>query len=427
MKNVIKIKSLVLSQIFILSISAIIFHNAGQDIFPQSSTEKIAIFEQVWSIVDKQYYDKNFHGVNWKVVYKRYRPLIKKTETDEEFYNLLNKMAGELRDSHTRIFSPPARENRRNHKSVGVGISIGKIDNSFVVTNVLSDSEAEHSGIKAGMIVRKINDLSAKETFSKAQKEVGASSSGRAETLRSFTKMLSGEPDSVLKLELTNLRGENFEVELTRQSTPKNSQYIEKVLPTGLVYIKFDEFGENTAKQVEKTLHENKTAKGLILDLRGNSGGDGETGLQIAGYFLERKVLIARLLTRTGKPPLQEIPMEMYAGGDILFTKPLVILTDEKTASVSELISDALQSYERAYVIGTQTCGCVLGFINYKELKGGGDMSLSEFGFITAKGHKLEGTGVIPDEIAKPTIKDLQQQRDLGLIKAEIYLNNLKK
>lgn len=423
MKNA--VKSLVICQIIILAASTV-FGQVGSKTF---SAEKIEIFEQVWSLINEKYYDGNFHGVDWQAMREKYRPLVENVETEEAFYVLLDRMAGELRDSHTRVYSPKKRENRKNGKSAGVGIVIGKIEDSFVITEVLPGSEAANSGVKAGMIVHSLDDLPVEEAFIKAQNEVGASSSERSQRMRAFSKMLAGENGSTLKLRLNDLAGENFEVRLTRRELTEKPRIIEKVLSSGLVYIKFDAFDRNTAGQVEKALRKNKNSAGLILDLRGNGGGDGEAGLRVAGYFLNERILLARLLTRTGKPPLPDIPMEMHVGakGKRLFSKPLIILTGEKTASVAELVTDALQSYHRAYIIGTQTCGCVLGFTGYREIKGGGELSLSEFGFVTAKGRRLEGAGVVPDKIISPTLEDLRRGRDAALEEAERFLIQLAK
>lgn len=429
MKNKVIKNRLIIFQLIILFVSAVFIQVGAQESALKNSAEKIEIFEQVWSVINEKYYDADFHGVDWKTVGKRYRPMIENAETEEEFYALLDKMAGELRDSHTRVFSPKGRENRKNRKSAGIGITLGKIENEFVVTEIAAGSEAARAGVKPGMIVKIIDGQPAAKAFEKAQAEVGASSSERALQSRALSKILAGKPDSVLKLGLSDFNGKDFEVELTRREFSNAPQFVERLLPSGLIYVKFGSFSENSANQLEIALRKNKNANGLILDLRGNGGGDGDAGLRVAGYFFNDRIPVARLVTRTGKPPIPEIPMKLEAGrkGKQIYSKPVIILIDEKTASVSELVTDALQSYYRAYVIGTQTCGCVLAFLDYKEIKGGGDLSLSEFGFVTAKGQTLEGRGVVPDRIISPRLEDLRNGRDAALEEAENFLTRLAK
>ena len=67
----------------------------------------------------------------------------------------------------------------------------------------------------------------------------------------------------------------------------------------------------------------------------------------------------------------------------------------------------------------------MLGVVNYKELKKGGNLSLSEFGFVTSGGRTLEGNGVTPDVPVKLTIKDIAAGRDTALERAEQYLKRV--
>lgn len=216
MKTAIKTRSFIIFQLIILFVSAIFNQIGAQENSLRNSAEKIEIFEQVWSVINEKYYDADFHGVDWKTVGDRYRPMIENAANEEEFYALLDKMAGELRDSHTRVFSPKGRENRKNRKSAGVGISVGKIENEFVVTEILPGSEAAQAGVKTGMIVKVLDGQPAVKAFEKAQSEIGASSSERALQSRALSKLLAGKSDTSLKLGLIDFDGKDFEIELTR-------------------------------------------------------------------------------------------------------------------------------------------------------------------------------------------------------------------
>jgi carboxyl-terminal processing protease len=385
--------------------------------------ERVEIFEEVWRVIDEKYYDPEFNGVDWKALKKRYRPLVEREENAAGFYLLLERMAGELNDSHTRVYSPEGRRARLEKKSSSVGLKIGRVENEFVVTRVLAGSKAEAAGVKAGMTVKTIDGKPAADAFAEARRAVGASSSERSAEMRAFSQMLSGDPEKTIRVELENFDGKIFGVELVRESLSNETKFSAEILPSGVAYLKFGAFDEETPLKVSEVLKKH-AANGLILDLRGNPGGDGDAGLQVAGFFLDKKQTVARIVTRTGKPPLPEIPMTLEAGetGGQIFAKPLVILTDERTASVSELIANFLQERKRAYVIGRPTCGCVLAFLGYRKIKGGGDLSVSEFGFVTSAGKTLEGRGVTPDRIISPTLKDLRKNRDAALDEAIKHL-----
>ena len=63
-------------------------------------------FDFVWDTINDHYYDAKLNGVDWKAVRERYRPLALKAANDDEFWDALDRMTGELRDAHTRVESP---------------------------------------------------------------------------------------------------------------------------------------------------------------------------------------------------------------------------------------------------------------------------------------------------------------------------------
>jgi carboxyl-terminal processing protease len=389
-------------------------------------SERAAIFEQVWTTINEKYYDASFNGVDWNAVRKKYFSRLQDVSSDGDFYALLDRMAGELHDSHTRVYSPAQRDERRDQKRASVGIVIKEIKGKAVIFSVAPDSEAARAGVKAGMILRAVNNQPIKKAIAEARRAVGVSSSERATGLRVFSKILTGEPGTVLNLELTDPGGKNLKFVLTRRVVSAKPQISARILASGIAYLKFGKFDEALEKEIDLALKNFKDAPALIVDLRGNGGGDGEMGLRFAGYFFNEKLTVARIVTRTGKPPVPEMPMILEAGNKNaqIFSRPLAVLIDEATASTSELIANALQERKRAVVFGTTSCGCVLAFLDYKPLKGGGDLTLSEFGFVTAQGKKLEGAGVAPDKFVPLALRDVRTGRDAALEQAELFLRN---
>lgn len=390
--------------------------------------ERAEIFEQVWTIISEKYYDAAFNGVDWSAAKTKYQARIETAVDDKDFYALLDRMAGELRDSHTRVYSPAQAAERKKQKRAAVGITIREIDGMPVVASVEPDSEAARAGIRPGMIVRTVGASPIEKAIAEARAAVGVSSSERATAMRIFSKILTGAPDTVLNLELADERGMNRSFALARRTVSAKPTVTARILPSGVGYLKFGKFDEELEKEVENALESLKNAKALIVDLRGNGGGEGEVGLRFAGFFFNDTITVARIVTRTGKPPIPEIPMTLEAGisGKQRFSRAVVILINEGTASTSELIANAFQEQRRARVFGTNSCGCVLAFLDYKPLKGGGDLTLSEFGFISAKGKRLEGSGVTPDRIVPLELKDIRAGRDRALEEAEKYLKKKK-
>jgi C-terminal processing protease CtpA/Prc len=163
-----------------------------------------------------------------------------------------------------------------------------------------------------------------------------------------------------------------------------------------------------------------KDSPGVIIDLRGIKGGDIKSvGLKIANHFFPSKVSFGKFINRSGEVP---VGRSLSAKGDSqTYNGPVVILVDEATASAGEVFASGFQENLRAKVIGQQSCGCVLDR-DSKKVKGGGVLYFSHLGYISSKGRKLEGAGVVPDKTVKPTIAGLQEGRDLILEEAENIL-----
>jgi len=398
-----------------------------------SAKERAEVFERVWKTVDEKYYDPKFNGVDWKAVREQFRPLVERAATDAEFYDVLTLMVGELRDAHTRVRSPRRREESKSRQATSAGVRVGEVEGVPVISSVAPDSDAARAGVAAGMIVRTVGGRAVGEALSDARREVGTSSSERATRLLAFSRVVAGEPETQLELGLTRADGTPLEVSLTRRRLSAAPQFVANLLPSGFAYIKFNQFQAPVDEQIKDALVKFKDAPALLLDLRSNGGGDGALGLRIAGYFFDERVSFANIITRTGKPlsaffGLYKLPKEFKAGkkGGQLYARPVVILINEATGSTSELFAEALQEQKRATVIGTQSCGCVLGILGYTKLKGDGDLAVSEIGFVTAKGRTLEGNGVVPDNAIAATLTDVQNGRDVALEEAIRYLENLK-
>ena len=92
------------------------------------------------------------------------------------------------------------------------------------------------------------------------------------------------------------------------------------------------------------------------------------------------------------------------------------------SSSGSEYFAGAMQAVGRATVVGAPTCGCLMAFLGYASLPGGGELAYSEVGFVMANGKRIEGEGVIPDRNAPVTVADLQLNRDRALEEAQALL-----
>jgi carboxyl-terminal processing protease len=384
------------------------------------------VFEKIWREIHDHYYDPSFNGVDWNEVHQRYAPLVDATKNDQEFYALMSQMTSELHDAHTRFNSPEQWRNFRRQQGVTVGFNVDDVDGKTVVTSVTPGSDAAHAGIEPGMVVLRVNDTPVAERIADIQRKRLPSSSERATRWFIYNRVFAGPSDTPVKVALQRADGSVCEVSVRRRIYSAAPEVTTHVLPSGNVYIRFDGFQHPITKEFRQALQKNREAPGLIVDLRRNGGGDLAVLLPIAGYFFGKRTLFAKDSTRTGKPlssyvGLFKLPLQLYVGhpGEQIYSGPVVILVDAHSASSSEVFAAGMQDTLRAKIIGSQSCGCVLGIAKPRVMKGGGVLEMSEVLWFSPKGRKLEGTGIIPDKIVVPSVADLQRRRDPVLAEAD--------
>jgi carboxyl-terminal processing protease len=391
-----------------------------------TAKDRKEVFEKIWKEIYNHYYDPSYNGVDWNEVRQRYSPLVEATKSDQEFYALMSQMTSELHDAHTRFNSPEQWKNFRRQQGVTVGFSVDDVDGKTVVTSVIPGTDAAHAGVEQGMVVLRVNDTPVAERVAEVEKKRLPSSSERATRWFIYNRVFAGPADTRVKVALQRADGSVLEVSARRQIYSAAPEVTTHVLPSGNVYIRFDGFQHPITKEFRQALQKFRDAPGLIVDLRRNGGGDLAVLLPIAGYFFGRKTLFAKDSTRTGKPlssyvGLFKLPLQLYVGrpGEQIYSGPVVILVDAHSASSSEVFAAGMQDTLRAKVIGSQSCGCVLGIAKPRVMKGGGVLEMSEVLWFSPKGRKLEGTGIIPDKIVVPSVADLQRRRDPVLAEAD--------
>ncbi len=297
-------------------------------------------------------------------------------ETNLNDYLSLGYIAG-LSDRYANYYSATdyaAKQQQDAGKIVGIGIRATKNESGFIqVTEVYSDSPAAEAGITSGDVIVKVNDVDVTaETYDKAIGEIG----GKAGTKVSLTVRRDNKDREIS--------------EITRRVVVTPTVYPRMIGTAG--YIKIVDFNENTYDQFKKAVEDligNKNAESLIFDLRNNTGGLISPAIKMLDMLLPEGT-IATASYRDGST-------EVLGTSDAnCINKPMVVLTNEVTASAAELFTQALRDYGVAKSVGATTYGKGVMQVTH-SLKDGSAIRVTVAQYNPPKSPNYDGVGIKPD------------------------------
>lgn len=158
-----------------------------------------------------------------------------------------------------------------------------------------------------------------------------------------------------------------------------------------ILYLRIGAFDVNTAQEVNELIRDNEDAQALIIDLRGNSGGQLLSASKVAGAFLESGIVF---MTK-GKSKYSNMVYQA-SDKDEFEDKPIVVLVDGKTASAAELVAGSLQEQSRAIIMGTETFGKATTQ-HLLELPNGSILAITNAKIYLPSGKTFIDEGMMPD------------------------------
>ena len=199
---------------------------------------------------------------------------------------------------------------------------------------------------------------------------------------------------------------------------------LEGMKPVRIGVISFNIWMTGASDAIDRAVDSMRGCDGIVLDLRGNPGGVGAMSMGVAGHFLREPASLGSMLGRENTLDFRAEPRKVSAEGKRVrpyASKPLAILVDGRSASTSEVFAGGLQDLGRARVFGEVSAGMALP-AHAKELPNGDVLLHAVADFVTPKGTRLEGRGVIPDEAVAPTREALLRGDDAVLAAASKWI-----
>ena len=339
-----------------------------------------ATFAEVRDLILEDYYTEDIHqkALYWAAIEGMLRfisppesPDLAKIWTPDEYSRILDTLKGE-------------------QVSVGIKSSFDANAGALTITEVLPGSPAESILQPLDRILR----IDSKPLKGKTVSEVN--------------ELLYG--DEGIDVSLTVNRDVRvFEITLTRRRFRYPNLIVEEVSPE-ILHIEIRKFYQGIKDDLNAELAslDPETTKGLIIDLRGNTGGVFGESLKCAELFLPAKSIILRTFDR--KKKLQNY----ISSNENPYSFALVVLTNADTASSAEILSSALQDHRKALIVGVKTRGKGVFETTY-TLENDFRVKFITGAMYTPKGKAWQNKGLTPDFLVDQESRTLQAMRKLAL------------
>jgi carboxyl-terminal processing protease len=337
-------------------------------------------------------------------------------------------MIAPLNDPHTRVFAPEEKFDWWRPRFVSVGFALAEVGGLPTVIKVDNNSAAQRAGLRAGDVIETVNGTAALWLIKSRLDSLPAPVNAAAR-FRVFAKLLAGPGDSSVEISWKRKDGAQKSAQIVRYWQQRELGVRIRREKGDYAVIEIEAFTKPIAIAFARELKQKLSgARGVILDLRANGGGDAEAMSDIASSFLRIGTNLGQFTDRAGTSFTISTHFRSVLSPDpLLQTKlPLIVLTSERTASAAEIFVEALRISRRATIIGAETCGCVLAVRTRHLLPDGGLLDVSELDYETADGNRLEGHGLKPDEPVAIERSDVYSGRDRALELAVAELVRLR-
>jgi len=364
----------------------------------QITSQKLV--DTTWKTIRDNYYDANLNTQNWYRWRDRYRGKIK---NEEDAKVAINSMLASLDDPYSRFMDKSEyseQNNSINSKITGIGVNISSIAGKIHIVNVMDGTPAQFANLTADDIIFAIDG-----------KEVNGLS------LSEVAKLVKGPENTFVNI--TILRNNNKLTKRIMRKEIKIKSIKSSIIDKNIGYIQIASFiGTTTPNEFLEALEKTKDTQGLILDLRGNTGGLLPNAVFIANLFIPSGNIVSIVGRNNNKYEINAQDTEYT------INKPTIVLVDGGSASASEILSGALKDYNKAKLLGTTTYGkgMVQKIIPMPNETG---LNITVAKYLTPKGNDINKKGITPDIEVKLSIKDVKTNNDAQLQAAKNTLQKM--
>jgi carboxyl-terminal processing protease len=397
-------------------------------------------FDAVWKIVRDTHFDPKMNGVDWNAVRSELRPRALAAGSQAELRRIIGDMLGRLGQSHFVLLPSTADSSSDGPRDSGgdPGFDVRVVGREVLVTSVDPAGGGASAGVRRGWKIVAIDGTAAQEILARFAPDTPERVLN-VEAWRAIETRLRGPAGTRAALTFEDAAGKAVAVQVPRRPETGEPVTIGN-LPTMHVRVESEKkrtpgggsagvIGFNVwmplvDARFQGAMDDLRKSDGIVIDLRGNPGGLAGMIMGISGHFLTERTPLGVMKTRDSELKFASNPRMVTADGVRVepFAGPVAILVDAMSGSATECFAGGMQSIKRARVFGQTSMGQALPAL-FDKLPNG-DLLIHAYGdFVTSDGTRLEGRGVVPDEIVPLRREDLLAGRDAALEAALAWID----
>ncbi len=346
------------------------------------------IFEECWRQMKDFFYDPNMHGVDWEKIKKQYEPLAKAVNHRADLTYVIGEMIGELNAGHTYVGGGDLPQVKRINVGM-LGVQLERDETGYYRIKKILKGENWNKSLRSpltepGLNVEEGDYIIAVNGKSSNQMqniyEALVNTAGKQVTLRINNKPSESGARDIVVVPIENENNLYY-----YNWVQKNIEKVEKATNGKVGYIHIPDMGVRGLNEFVKHFYPQLRKKALIVDVRGNGGGN------VSPMIIERLAReVAMVDIARGSVP-QPDPSALLMG-------PKICIIDEFSASDGDIFPYRFRKYNLGKLIGKRTWGGVIGIRGTLPLTDGGYLNKPEFATYGLEGKWIiEGQGVEPD------------------------------
>ena len=380
--------------------------------------KRLEILEALWRNLSEIYPALEYKGIQGHEWIEPAVPRVREANTDQEFYETLLQQMASLKDTHTRIVSYPGQPRQETPP-----VMLNQVEGKVAVIRAHPDT-----GLSPGEIIVSVEGRPVDECLADQMKWV-CNSTDRGRIREACGQLLRGAPGTTFKVSVQGANGVR-QVALRRDSRPafwREPAISHRRLGDSIGYIRISRWTDDSIPdQFDQALVELKDTRGLIIDVRGNGGGNDQLADLVNGRLIKKPVVSSIDFWREkGTDQYHRTIGWVQPRGPWTYEGRVAVLIDEASMSACEHFVSGIEAMGTVLLVGLPTNGAGGGPTNIK-LPDGTRVAISRALGLRVNGIMFEGHGIPPHIYATPTISDLRTGRDAALDIAKEWIGSGK-